>query len=147
MLRSEGSRKPEVLPADSASYRPAHPSTKAKPVLLSIIPSQMNELLESSKLLRSSLTRYMNACSAATKSYDSSGRQKVGSHSLSLLDSVTRELHTVVRYGDDLRVIKSTLARYRNSAFAVSLINSLPCKVLEHIFAHLSRSHGCLTHT
>ncbi|KAL5634068.1 hypothetical protein ACGC1H_006038 [Rhizoctonia solani] len=105
----------------------------------------MNELLEASKLLRASLTRYMDACSAATKTYDPSDRQRVESHHL--LDCITRELQAVSGYEEDLRAIKSTLAQSRNSAFTISPINALPCEVLNHIFGLLSRSHGCLTPT
>ncbi|EUC59525.1 F-box-like domain protein, putative [Rhizoctonia solani AG-3 Rhs1AP] len=90
----------------------------------------MEELVESSKLLKACLDRYIRACSAITLSYSPANKDR----NSCLLDAITSELQVVAAYEKSIQTAQSTLSKGRNTCPALVPIESLPSEVLEWIF-------------
>ncbi|KAG8727843.1 hypothetical protein FRC11_012315, partial [Ceratobasidium sp. 423] len=99
------------------------------------------ELIIASELLKSSIYRYINACSATTEAYRT--LNNLGRDSRAVLDCITRELQAAAGYETDVKRAKSTLSQCRNSARTIVSINTLPSEILARIFELIHSPRTC----
>ncbi|EUC59523.1 hypothetical protein RSOL_316620 [Rhizoctonia solani AG-3 Rhs1AP] len=95
----------------------------------------MEELLKTSKRLKSCLDEYLGACSVIATSHDLTGERGTP-----LLNGIEQELQTVAAYETDILNANSILAQKRNSSPALVPINALSPEILEWIFQLAYRS-------
>lgn len=86
------------------------------------------ELRISGYILKAALERYLGACSAVLKCFES------GNALGTISQLVTSELQSIASYENTMKHAKSKILRVRNSCTTIVPINSLPPEILARIF-------------